>query len=197
MKILVAGIGTDVGKTVVCSILTHALKADYWKPVQCGPDSDRERIEQLVPECKTHPEAYILKAPRSPHHAAKLEGLEIDTSQINPPETSHHLIIEGCGGLLVPFNFQTLTLDLFAKWNCEWVLVSQHYLGSINHTLLTIEAMKKRSLKIRGIIFNGNPLQETEEVILNISQLPCLARINQEPLWNSKTVRKYAKEFRN
>ena len=195
-KIVVAGIGTDVGKTVVCSILIDALRAEYWKPVQCGQDSDREKIEQLVPGCKTHQEAYALKAPRSPHHAAKLEGVRIDPAQIQPPPSVRPLIIEGCGGLLVPLNLQTTTLDLFAKWDCEWILVSRHYLGSINHTLLAVEAMKNRSLKVRGIIFNGNPFPETEEVILKLTQLPCLARINQEPQWNSKTVQKYVKKWK-
>ncbi len=191
-NIIVAGIGTDVGKTVVCSILTDALEAEYWKPVQCGRDSDRKKIEQLVPGCKTHREAYALKAPRSPHHAAQLEGITIDPTKIRPPQSTRRLIIEVCGGLLVPLNLQILTLDLFATWDCEWILVSRHYLGSINHTLLTIEVMRRRSLKVRGIVFNGNPLPETEEVILRFSQLPCLARINQEPQWNSKTVQKYA-----
>lgn len=101
-NIIVAGIGTDVGKTVVCSILIDALEADYWKPVQCGQDSDREKIEQLVPGCKTHREAYALKAPCSPHHAAQLEGATIDPIQIHPPQSERPLIIEGCGGLLVP-----------------------------------------------------------------------------------------------
>jgi dethiobiotin synthetase len=193
-KILVAGIGTDVGKTVVCSLLTHALEADYWKPVQCGTDFDRKTIEKLVPDCRTHPEAYAFTAPRSPHHAAKLEHITIDPNKIVLPQSTRPLIIEGCGGLFVPLNLNTLAIDLFAQWECEWILVSRHYVGNINHTLLTVEAMHGRSLKIKGIIFNGSPCQETEEAILKFSQVPCLARINQEPLWNSKTVHAYSKQ---
>jgi dethiobiotin synthetase len=194
-KIVVAGIGTDVGKTVVSSILACALDADYWKPVQCGPSCDREWIAALLGKNRTYPEAVYLKAPRSPHHAAELEGIVIDPTQIVPPQIKHPLIIEGCGGILVPLTYQTLTIDLFASWDCEWVVVSRHYIGSINHSLLSLEAMQKRSLKIKGIIFNGDPCPQTESAILQFSNLPCIARLQQEPEWNLKTIHAYSREW--
>lgn len=196
-KLIVAGIGTDVGKTIVASILTYALKGIYWKPVQCGLPSDRERIEELFGKGCTYPEAVILKTPRSPHHAARLEGVQIAPSNIVPPKTARPLIIEGCGGIHVPLTPQTLMIDLFASWNCAWVVVSRHYLGSINHTLLTLEALQRRSIPIKGIIFNGEPCPETESAILQFSNLPCLARLQQEPQWNLSTICKYAQTFLN
>jgi dethiobiotin synthetase len=194
-KIVVAGIGTDVGKTIVSSILTDALDANYWKPVQCGLCHDRETIETFLGKDRTFPETVYLKAPRSPHHAAELEGVSIDPAQIIPPQTERTLIIEGCGGILVPLTLQTLTIDLFASWGCEWVIVSRHYIGSINHSLLTLEALKRRSLNIKGIIFNGHPCPQTESAILKFSNLPCIARLQQEPQWNLKTIHAYAKQW--
>jgi dethiobiotin synthetase len=194
-KIVVAGIGTDVGKTIVASILTYALDANYWKPVQCGLCRDRETIEELLGKQRTFSEAVYLKAPRSPHHAAKLEGIRIDPAQITLPQTARTLVIEGCGGLLVPLNSTTLMIDLFENWNCEWIIVSRHYIGSINHSLLTLEAMQKRALNIKGIIFNGAPCSQTESAILNFSNLPCIARLNQEPQWNLKTLHSYASQW--
>jgi dethiobiotin synthetase len=196
-KIVVAGIGTDAGKTIASAILTYALDGDYWKPVQCGLCRDRDTVEELLEGCRpTHPEALYLKTPRSPHHAAKLEGFSINPDQIALPKTARPLIIEGCGGLLVPLNLTTLTVDLFIGWDCEWVIVSRHYIGSINHTLLTLEAMKRRSLDIRGIIFNGDRCPQTEAAILKFSNLPCIGRLKQEPQWNLKTIRAYASKWK-
>lgn len=194
-KIVVAGIGTDVGKTVVSSILTYALNAHYWKPIQCGVRSDREKIEALLGKDRTFPESVYLKAPRSPHHAAELESIAIDPAHIVLPQTERTLIIEGCGGILVPLNLQTLTIELFANWDCEWVIVSRHYIGSINHSLLTLEALQNRCLNIKGIIFNGNPCPQTESAILKFSNLPCMARLQQEPQWNLQAMRTYAKKW--
>jgi dethiobiotin synthetase len=195
-KIVVAGIGTDVGKTIASAILTYTLDGDYWKPVQCGLCRDRETVEELLGGCRpTHPEALYLKAPRSPHHAAKLEGFTIDPGRIALPQISRPLIIEGCGGVLVPLNLKMSMLDLFASWDCEWVVVSRHYIGSINHTLLTLEAMKRRSLDIRGIIFNGDRCLQTEAAVLKFSNAPCIGRLKQEPQWNLKTIRAYARKW--
>ncbi len=196
-KIAVAGIGTDAGKTIVSAILALALNADYWKPIQCGLCKDRDNVEELLQgSAVTHPEAIFLKAPRSPHHAAKIEGFEIDLKQIHLPKTTRPLIIEGCGGIFVPLNLQNLTIDLFAKWNCEWVVVSRHYLGSINHTLLTLEAMKNRGLNVRGIIFNGESCPHTEEAILAFSKTPCIGRLQQEKQWTTKRICKYANKWK-
>src|SRR6202012_1239001 len=137
-KIFVTGIGTDVGKTVVSAILTQALKADYWKPIQTGTefDNDTERVKKLVSNTSSvfHSEAYRLKASLSPHAAAKAENTKIDLAEINIPETTHTLIIEGAGGLLVPLNEKYFVIDLIKKMNAETILVVQNYLGSINHT---------------------------------------------------------------
>jgi dethiobiotin synthetase len=185
-----------VGKTVVSSLLTYALKADYWKPVQCGVCKDRKTIETLLEgACLTHAEAIDLKAPRCPHHAAELQRLTIDPQQIVLPQTPRTLIIEGCGGILVPLNLNMLMVDLFASWDCVWVLVSRHYIGSINHTLLTLEALQRRALNLRGIIFNGKPCPQSETAILKFANLPCIGRINQEPEWNLKTIRSYAQKW--
>ena len=196
-KIVVAGIGTDVGKTIVSAILTYALEAAYWKPVQCGLSRDRKTIDHLLEGCrKTHPEGLFLKTPRSPHHAAKLERFTINPNQITLPNTTQTLIIEGCGGILVPLNLKTLMVDLFASWDCEWVLVSRHNIGSINHTLLTIEAMKRRSLNIRGIIFNGERCTQTETAIIKFSNLSCIGRLKPEPKWDLQRVQAYASAWK-
>ena len=198
MDVIVAGIGTDVGKTVVSAILTYALDAEYWKPVQCGSCRDRDTVETLLQGSRvTHPEAFRLKMPRSPHHAAAAEGFVINPEQIVRPRTSKTLVIEGCGGLLVPLNTQTLMADLFASWNCQWVLVARQYIGMINHTLLTIEAMKRRSLNVCGIIFNGDRCPQSESVILELSGLPCIGRIKEEKTWDFKRIQSYAAAFRN
>ncbi len=195
-KIAVAGIGTEVGKTIVSAILAKALNADYWKPIQCGSQRDKKTVEELL-DCKktTHPEALFLKTPCSPHKAAKIEGLHINERRIDPPVTSRPLIIEGCGGIFVPLNQNALMIDLMQSWDCEWVIVSRHYLGSINHTLLTLESMKKRGLDIRGLIFNGNRCVETETAILKFGKIPCIARLKQETQWNSYRIRTYAKQW--
>jgi dethiobiotin synthetase len=196
-KIVVAGIGTDVGKTLASAILAHALNADYWKPIQCGPCKDRDTFETLLQGTRTaHPEALLLNAPLSPHHAAYLEGFEIAVENIQLPQTKRPLIIEGCGGILVPLNLHALTADLFKKWKCAWVLVSRHYIGSINHTLLTLEAMKRRGLALQGIIFNGDPCPQTEEAILAFSHCPCIGRIRQEKEWTPKRICDYATQWK-
>lgn len=196
-KIAVAGIGTDAGKTIVSAILCHALNADYWKPIQCGLSKDSETIEDLLQGSRrTHPEALFLKTPCSPHHAASLAGFEIDLKRIVPPKTSCPLVIEGCGGILVPLNLNHLTIDLFTKWDCEWIIVSRHYLGSINHTLLSIEAMKSRGLNVRGIVFNGTPCEQTEKAILTFSKYPCIGRIYEEKLWSPKRICTYARRWK-
>ncbi len=195
-KIIVAGIGTGVGKTLVSAILMKILQADYWKPIYCGDEntSDNNTIRQLVDaDVHTiHPTAYALKAPLSPHHAAYLENISIDLTTIIPPRTSKTLIIESVGGVLVPLKTNIVTLDLFQSWQAEWVLVSKNYLGSINHTLLTIEALKNRGVSILGIIFNGELNPQSEISILQISGLRFLGRILPEISPTSNTIQKYA-----
>lgn len=199
-RIMVAGIGTDVGKTVVSAILTTLLDGDYWKPIQCGceTNSDAATIKHLIDSSKhfIYPSAYTLKASLSPHHAARLENRIIKLDSISVPQTTRSLIIEGSGGVFVPLTLKVLTIDLFKQWNCGWVIVSRHYLGSINHTLLTLEALKQRGLPILGLIFNGNPNPDSENAILQISQLPLLGRLLPEMQLNSETIQRYAKQWK-
>lgn len=199
-KIIVSGIGTGVGKTVVAAILTTLLDGDYWKPIQCGDEknSDTHTMKKLIDTNRhhIHPPAYSLKAPKSPHHAARLENNSINLDSIILPETTRPLIIEGVGGILVPLNTKTLCVDLFAKWNCRWIIVSKHYLGSINHTLLTIEALKRRKISIAGIIFNGKVNPDSETAILEISQTPFLGRLLDEKKLNQQTIQKYAIQWK-
>jgi dethiobiotin synthetase len=198
-KIIVAGSGTGVGKTLVSAILATLLEGDYWKPVQCGgeEDSDTAAMKKLIGtgRHRIYPPACSLKAPLSPHHAARLEGFQIDTEAITPPETARPLIIESVGGIFVPLTAKILSIDLFKSWNGQWVIVSKHYLGSINHTLLTIDALKRQHVSIAGLIFNGEPNQDSEAAILEISQLPLLGRLLPEKNLNLQTIQRYAKQW--
>lgn len=197
--LIVAGIGTNVGKTVISAILTTCLEADYWKPIETGEGSyDSEYMKSLIDTHKhrIHPPIYSLKAPTSPHQAARLENTSIDVGKITLPPFGNHLIIETVGGLLVPLTFDTLSLEVFRLWKARWVLVSQHYLGSINHTLLTIEVLKSYCLPVIGIIFNGVSNLDSEEVILRISQLPCIGRLQPEMYICQQIIQKYADQWK-
>lgn len=200
-KIFVTGISTDVGKTLVSAILTEALEADYWKPVQTGAelDADSLHIKNLVSNNKTsiHKEAYHLPQPLSPHTAAELNGSVISLSQINLPVCKNKtLIIEGAGGLLVPLNEKEFVIDILEKFNTETVLVVRNYLGSINHTLLSVNFMKSRNINILGIIFNGKSNPSSENLILNYTGLKCLGRIEEENEINKEVVLKYSNLFK-
>lgn len=179
-KIFIAGIGTEVGKTVCSSVVVKALGADYWKPVQAGDfdSSDSITISNLVPEAKVHPEAYRLTSPMSPHAAAKIDDVHIAVDKILPPETDNTIVIEGAGGLFVPLTQEHMIIDLIEQLAAPVLLVSKNYLGSINHTLLSIEACKKRNIEILGIVFNGEPNPETEQVIAEYSKLEVLGRLD-------------------
>ncbi len=193
----VTGIGTNVGKTIASAILTEALTADYWKPVQAGDlhQTDTHKVQSLVSNTQSvfYPETYKLNTPASPHAAAKIDGIEIDLAKFTIPQTKNNLIIEGAGGLMVPINSKDLVIDLISQLNVEVILVSQNYLGSINHTLLSIELLKSRNIPVKGIIFNGETTPETENIILKHSGLPCLLRINLEHEITKEIVLKYAK----
>jgi len=200
-RIFVSGIGTDVGKTVVAAILTEALEADYWKPVQAGDldNSDSIKVEKLLSNeaSKIHKEAYRLNTPMSPHAAAEIDGVNIDLSTFELPKTNNDLIVEGAGGLMVPLNDRDLILDLIVQLNLEVVLVSQNYLGSINHTILSTEILKARGVKVRGIIFNGNKNKTTEEFVLQYTGLQCLGRVKQHDKVDKDMVLKYKTEFKD
>ncbi len=182
-KIFVSGIGTGIGKTLIAALLTEKLKADYWKPVQAGnlDDTDTDFVKRLVSNTQSvfHPEAYRLTAPMSPHAAAEIDGVEIKLSDFKIPETTNNLVIEGAGGLLVPLSNELLIIDFITHINAEVVLVSQNYLGSINHTLLSAEALKSRNINVTGIVFNGETYPQGEQIILQRTGLRCLARVPQ------------------
>ncbi|HSI91185.1 MAG TPA: dethiobiotin synthase [Adhaeribacter sp.] len=199
-RIFVTGIGTDVGKTVVSAILTEALQADYWKPVQSGSleNTDTQTVQQLVSNARSffHPEAYRFEAPLSPHAAAKIEDQEIELTKIQVPETENTLLIEGAGGLLVPLNDRFLILDLVKQLDCPVVVVSRNYLGSINHTLLTLESLKQHRIPVAGLVFNGDPNPETENFILNYTGVPKLFSVPVLPEISKETIRKIAETVR-
>jgi dethiobiotin synthetase len=166
------------------------LGYDYWKPVQAGKPRDTDTIKQLTSRTNIHPEAYVLKTPASPHAAAKIDGVTIDLKNIHLP-TTKNLIIEGAGGCLVPLNDSDFVIDLVSKLNAKIILVADLYLGSINHTLLTIHLLSSRGYPVKGIIFNGEPNPESGRVILQHSNYPCLLRINKERIVDIQTVKKY------
>lgn len=198
--IIVAGIGTGIGKTFISAILVEALEADYWKPVQSGnlDYTDTDAVRQLVSNSKSffHPEAFRLLEPMSPHAAAEIDGIEIESTKLFLPETKNTLIVELAGGIMVPLNSKELNIDLIKKWNGTVILVSQNYLGSINHTLLSIAVLKANGIKLSGIIFNGERNYSTEKFILEYTQVKCLARINQETEVNRQVVKQYAAEIK-
>ena len=199
MKLFITGISTDVGKTIASLIVVEALESDYWKPVQAGDldNSDSHKIESYISNNKTiiHKNSYLLNTPASPHLAAKLDGIAIDLNKITEPSTKNHLVIEGAGGLFVPLNDTDCVIDLI-KPDYKVVVVSRHYLGSINHTLLTIEALQNRKITIAGIIFNGNENKSTEEIILSKTNIKCIGRINDEPYFDKNVISEYADIFR-
>jgi dethiobiotin synthetase len=196
----ITGIGTDVGKTIASAILVEALQADYWKPVQAGEleNSDTKKVQLLISNSKTsfHKSAFELKTPASPHAAAKIDGKTISAAKIKRPETKNNLVIEGAGGLLVPLNSKDTLLDLIEHTDTI-VVVSRHYLGSINHTLLTIEHLKQHNFKNIAIIFNGNENPSTENIIESMSKVKILGRIYNEPYFDKNVVLEYAEQFKN
>lgn len=190
--IFITGIGTGVGKTIVSAILVEKLRADYWKPIQSGDldNSDTLLVKSLVsnPISKFHPEAYRLTQPFSPHKSAALDGIEIDPAKIIIPETDNQLIIEGAGGLMVPLNERFLMIDLIKQLDAEVILISQNYLGSINHTLLSIEALRTRDIPIKGIIFNGEKDEWSEGVIMK-QNLHLLGQISNQDGFSPEMTR--------
>ena len=200
MKLFITGIGTDVGKTIASAIITESLEADYWKPIQAGDlaTSDSHKIKAYLSNEKTvvHSNSYALNTPASPHLAAELDNVVIDINKITEPQTENHLVIEGAGGIFVPINDTETIIDLIQP-DYKVIVVSRHYLGSINHTLLTIEALQNRNIAIAGIVFNGKENQSTESIILKKTGLNCIGRIDEEPYFDQNVIREYADLFRS
>lgn len=199
MRYFVTGIGTEIGKTIASAILVEALKADYWKPIQAGDlnHTDSQKVEELVSNSTTkiHPENYRLHTPISPHASARKDNIAISVKNFVVPNTSNTLIIEGAGGLLVPLNEKECIIDLIQAFDAKVILLSQHYLGSINHTLLSVEALKHRNIDIEGIIFNGEENLDTEEIILSKTALKNMGRIPILNSVNKRTIKNIAQQF--
>lgn len=196
-RIFVTGISTDVGKTIAAAIVTESLNADYWKPVQAGElkNTDSHKLAELITNEKTriHESSYELKTPMSPHAAAEIDNLIIDISQINEPETTNHLVIEGAGGLLVPLNEKDTILDII-KANYQVIVVSRHYLGSINHSLLTIDSLKQKGFNV-AVIFSGNEHPSTEDIIIRKTGVKVIGRIEEETNFDKSLIKQYAAKF--
>ena len=199
MKIFITGIGTDVGKTIASAIVVEALETDYWKPIQAGDidNSDSYKIQRYISNDKTviHNNSYKLNTPASPHYAAEVDGTKIELAKIIEPKTDNHLVIEGAGGILVPLNDSDCIIDLIQK-DYKVIVVSRHYLGSINHTLLTIEALKSRKISVAGIIFSGDENKATEEIIIKKTNCNYIGRIDNEPYFDANVISYYADKFR-
>ena len=188
-RLFVTGIGTDIGKTVTSAILTRALDADYWKPVQAGYETgtDSEWVKSMVPNCVVHSETYKLKMAASPHIAAREEGVSISIPNIvaQMPSKNRNLIIEGPGGLMVPLNEREFVTDLIKVLPVKVILVSRNYLGSINHSLLTAEVCRKQNIPVVGWIFNDQYLSYEQEIagwsgFPRIASIPYCENINKE-----------------
>ena len=194
----ITGISTEVGKTIVSAIITEALQADYWKPIQSGDldNSDTHKVQRLISNKKSvfHSNSYALKTPASPHLSAKLDNIEIEIDKIERPNTNNDLVIEGAEGLLVPLNEKHTIADLLLPTD-KIILVSRHYLGSINHTLLTFEYLKQRGFSIFGIVFSGTKNSSSESIILEKTKSKCLLHIDEEPYFDKNVISYYAEKF--
>ena len=198
-KYFITGISTEVGKTVVSAIVTEALQADYWKPVQAGEldNCDTKKVKNLISNSTSvfHPNSYALETPMSPHAAAEIDGVAIDLKEIKEPKTKNHLVIEGAGGLLVPLNNSKTILDVI-KSDYKVIVVSRHYLGSINHTLLTVNLLKEKGFDV-SIIFSGNEHPTTEAIIKKMTNVNVIGRVDEEPYFDKNVVKEYAEMFRD
>ena len=200
-KLFVTGIGTGIGKTICSAILVEHLKADYWKPIQSGDldQSDSMLVQSLVnDQTIIHPETHRFKLAASPHKSAAQENISIQLEDFELPETENHLIVEGAGGLWVPLSDEVFIMDLIKKLKLLVVLVAKDYLGCINHTLLSIENLRKNSIPIAYFIFNGTFDEDTFRVIkkfladeTQILHIPNLESIDPN------TIREIANQLKN
>jgi len=198
--IVVTATGTDIGKTVFAAALTAALDGCYWKPVQAGLDdgSDLERVGRLsgLPADRLLPEAYRLTTPCSPHRAAEIDGVTIDVDALGPPSCDLPLVVEGAGGVLVPFTRQTTFADVMARWQLPVVLVAATSLGTISHSLAAIEALRSRNVDIRGIAFVGDAVEDSEATIAAMGGVKRLGRLPMlDPLEPATLAAAFAANF--
>lgn len=191
-QIVIAGTDTDVGKTVFAAALANALNAYYWKPIQAGldggTDTDRVRALTTLTNNRFVPEAYRLHTPASPHYAAEIDGIRIEASHLDPKDLPTPIVIETAGGLLVPITRDTLQIDVVAMWALPVVLVASTRLGTINHSLLSIEALRKRQIPILGIAFIGPEKADSQHTICDFGNVPMLGRLPHLETLNAKTL---------
>ncbi len=199
-RFVVTGTDTGVGKTVFAAALTAALDATYWKPVQAGLDdeTDSALVARLadIPAGRILPEIYRLTAPCSPHRAAELDGIEIDPKRLTVPEVYGPLVIEGAGGALVPLTRSLLYADMFVDWCLPVIIVARTSLGTINHSLLTIEALRMRQIMIHGIAFVGEENADSETTICEMGKVRLLGRLAPiDPIEPGTLARAFADGF--
>ena len=192
---IIAGIHTGIGKTLCSAILCEALGLDYWKPVQAGDldNSDSVFIKTHVfnPLCTIHPEAYRLKVAASPHFAAYTEGVIIDDKKMILPKSNNKILVETAGGIMSPLAKNYLNIDLIKQLKLPVIIVSENYLGSINHTLMTIKLLQNAKIPIKGIVFNGDKVQSSIDFILEHTQLPLLFSIPRFNVVNNQTIKEF------
>ncbi|WP_165324572.1 dethiobiotin synthase [Rhizorhabdus phycosphaerae] len=198
--IVVTATDTDVGKTIFSSALVGALDGIYWKPVQAGIEggTDSETVRRLsgLPADRVLPEAYRLNTPASPHLAAAIDGVRVDPDRLTPPAVNRTLVIEGAGGLLVPLTPDYLIADLFARWKLPTVVVCRTALGTINHSLLTLEALRARGIPILGVAFVGDAHDENERIIPALGKVRRLGRLPRlDPLDAPTLAQAFAEAF--
>ena len=199
MRIFVTSIDTNVGKTVCSSILCAGLGYDYWKPVQCGDldFSDSMKVKSYSPLTKVHAESFQLNAPISPHEAAKLENMDISINDFKLPK-SEEIIIEGAGGVMVPLNYKgNMIVELASMFKAKVIIVFKNYLGSINHTLLTIDKVKSVGLDILGLLVVGDEVTSSERIIEDATQMNIIARIPIVDRVNQKWVKEQGFKVKN
>ncbi|BAB54502.1 dithiobiotin synthetase (plasmid) [Mesorhizobium loti] len=192
-RVVVAGTDTGIGKTVFSAGLAGLLDGFYWKPVQSGLDeeTDSEVVARLsgLPAGRVLPEAYRLQSPLSPHRSAEIDGVAIKAADLSFPLLPTPLVIEGAGGLMVPLNRKTRFIDIFAEWQLPVILCARTTLGTINHTLLSIEALRARSIPLAGIAFIGDEMVDTQRTIVEMGGVPQLGRLPYLDPLTDKTLR--------
>ncbi len=196
--VIVTGTDTGIGKTVFAAGLTAALGAHYWKPVQAGtdPEGDAETVAGLggLPPKRVLPEAYRLATPASPHLAARIDGVTIDPARLMLPSVDGPLVVEGAGGVLVPLSEELLYADMFARWGAPVILCARTALGTINHSLLSIEALRARGVPVLGIVFIGDAHTENERIIPMIGRVQSLGRLPMLPTLNPAALAQAMRE---
>jgi dethiobiotin synthetase len=200
MDIIIAGIHTGIGKTVCSAVICQALGYDYWKPVQAGElnASDSIFIQRNVSnqQCNVHPERYRLNIPASPHYAAEQDGLEIKATDFVLPPTNNSLLVETAGGVMSPLSNTLLNIELIDQLQLPAIVVSNNYLGSINHTLLTVAALQQRNIPVKGLVFCGEEIESTRKFILQYTKIPLLFSIPQFETINAQVMADFATTVR-